>query len=309
VRRAPVAGAHGGCGDRAVSDSQTLEVEAPAKINLFLRVLGRRPDGFHSLETVVLPVSLADRLRIHAYSDPTGFRTLSLELAVSGDPALTAGVPVDQTNLCLRAATALAERVGARGFAEIKLDKRVPNAAGMGGGSADAAAVLRALNDLWGCGLSTGELTAVAASVGSDVPALIAGGPGLARGRGDVVQPVALPSFRWAVLPLELVVATPDAFAWWDQDGAVTGPDPGEVLRTAAAGDPKALAPLVFNDLQGPVERRHPEVADARDAMLRGGALAALVTGSGPTVAGLFEEGAPIDVPGAIEVRSAGSAV
>ncbi len=139
-------------------ESNTVELQARAKLNPFLRVLGRRDDGYHELETLILPVSLADGVRVHAYADPSMFRTLSLSLDVTGEPHLTRGVPVDETNLAMRAAAALAEAVGPRGFAEIMLEKRIPHAAGLGGGSADAAAVLRALDGLWGAALDVGEL-------------------------------------------------------------------------------------------------------------------------------------------------------
>ena len=105
-----------------------LTVQAPAKINLFLRVLRRRRDGYHDLESLLVPISLTDRLVVHAESDPTGFRTLSLSLDLTGDPAMTRGVPVGESNLVLRAARLLAERAGVRGFADIDLEKRIPAA-------------------------------------------------------------------------------------------------------------------------------------------------------------------------------------
>ena len=290
-----------------MSPERTVEVGAPAKINLFLRVLGRRPDGFHDLETLILPISLQDRIRIHAHAD-TSARTLSLELTLRGDPDLVHGIPADETNLALRAATALAERCGVRGFAEIEVDKRVPHAAGLGGGSADAAAVLRALDRLWGCALSPGELAALGAEVGSDVPALLADGPVTVGGRGERVEPAAVAAFRWALITPPAHVSTRDAFGWWDDDDGRPGPDPAAVTAAAASGDAGALAPLLFNDLQASVSARQPQVEAARRALLDAGALAAVMSGSGPAVAGLFEDDAPIDVPGAIEVRSAGRA-
>jgi 4-diphosphocytidyl-2-C-methyl-D-erythritol kinase len=288
-----------------VSADRTVEVGAPAKINLFLRVLGRRPDGYHDLETLILPVTLADRLRLHAHADPS-YRTLSLELSLRGDPELIRGIPVDETNLALRAAEALARRCGVRGFAEIELEKLVPHAAGLGGGSADAAAVLRALDALWGCGLSAGDLMELGAEVGSDVPALLADGPVAVTGRGERVEPASVASYRWALLTPPVWVSTAQAFRWWDEDGPPHGPDPTELVEAAASGDPRAVAPLLFNDLQSPVAARHPEIDRARRAFLGAGALAAVMSGSGPTVAGLFDDGATIDVAGAVEVRSAG---
>ena len=277
------------------SAPRTVEVEAPAKVNLFLRVLGRRPDGYHDLETLVVPLKLADRVRVHARADRTASRTLSVSLEVTGEPELTRGVPVDETNLAVRAAHALARAAGVRGFAELAIDKRVPNAAGLGGGSADAAAVLRALNDLWGCGMGPEELSAVAAAVGSDVPALLAAAPALARGRGEVVEPANAAPRSWLLVTFSFGISTAEAFGWWDEDGAVTGPDPGPALAAAAAGDAAALGPLLANDLEAPVLRRRPVIAEARERLLAGGCAGAVLCGSGASMAGLLPPDAAFD--------------
>lgn len=274
--------------ERDPAAGHTREEWAPAKVNLFLRVLARRDDGYHDLETLVVPISMADRLRVHAVADRTAFRTLSLSLAVEGPAALTAGVPVDDANLVVRAARALAARRDVRGFAEFVLTKGVPNAAGLGGGSADAAAALRTLNALWACGLGADELTAVAAEVGSDVPALVGPGAALAAGRGERVTPVELPSFGWVVITFPFGVATADAFAWWDEDGAPTGPEPSAVIAAARAGDPAALGPQLFNDLEAPVVRRHPEIAEAAERLVAAGAVGTVLCGSGASLAGLL---------------------
>jgi 4-diphosphocytidyl-2-C-methyl-D-erythritol kinase len=273
----------------------TIETAAPAKVNLFLRVLGRRADGYHDLESLVVPISLADRLRVHAFAG-SSFRTLSLSLDVSGDPALTSRVPIDETNLVLRAARALAEVGDVRGFAEFVLDKRVPVAGGLGGGSADAAAALCALNDLWSLGFTRERLQEVAATVGSDVPALVAGGPTLMRGRGERVAPAAVASLVLAVVPFSFGVSTADAFAWWDEDGGRTGPDPAAALAGLAPGGTPgsaagALTSVLHNDLEESVVRRHAAVGEVRDRLLEGGAAAALMTGSGPTVVAVLPAG------------------
>lgn len=289
---------------RRTAGPGTVIARPRAKINVFLRVLGRRPDGFHDLESLVVPVSLTDRLQIHAFADPGQFRTLSLSLDLGGDPALVAGVPRDESNLVLRAAAALAERVGARGFAELTLEKRIPSAAGLGGGSADAAATLIALNDLWGCALSPAGLSEVGASVGSDVPALLSGGPAVIRGRGERVQPVLAPSQRWVLCTFPFEVRTADAFRWWDEDSSPTGPGPRPVIDAAARGDPHDLGRKMFNDLEAPVTRRHPAIAEAKERLLAAGAVGAVMCGSGPTVAALIPGGADVPVPGVIEVLS-----
>jgi 4-diphosphocytidyl-2-C-methyl-D-erythritol kinase len=277
--------------------SERLEgVRAPAKINLFLRVLGRRSDGYHDLETVILPIGLADQLHIHAVADPT-FRTLSLSLAVEGRPELTRGVPADESNLVLRAAKALADRAGIRGFADITLEKLVPSGAGLGGGSSDAAATLRTLNRLWDCGLGDDDLREVASEVGSDVPPLVGEGPAMARGRGERIEAANVPPLRWLLATFDFEISTRDAFEWWDEDGAVSGPDPTRVVAAAArARDPddpagrSALGALLFNDLEGPAVRRHPVIGAALDVLRDGGATTAILSGSGPSVVGLFAE-------------------
>jgi 4-diphosphocytidyl-2-C-methyl-D-erythritol kinase len=280
--------------DPAALPAHTVIVSAPAKVNPLLRVLGRRNDGYHDLETIVLPIDLADRLQIHAYADES-FRTLSLSLDVTGDPGLAARVPVDETNLALRAARALAEEGGVRGFAEIVLEKRVPVAAGLGGGSADAAAVLRALNELWELGRADHELRALGASVGSDVPALLAGGPCIARGRGERVERVAGARLDLVVVGFSFGVSTADAFRWWDEDGAVAGPDPEAALSALArlaggAEDAEAVKTAFTNDLEAPVARRHEAIRDARERLAAAG-VPAFMSGSGPTVVGVLPSG------------------
>lgn len=250
---------------------------APAKLNLFLRVLGRRDDGYHEIETLVLPLTLADGVEA-AVAD-------GLSAAAAGPHA--SGVPIGEENLVVRAARALAGACGVEPRARLLVAKNVPVAAGLGGGSADAAAALRALNDLWTCGLGVEELAEVAAGVGSDVPALVQGRPVLARGRGEVVVPFDLPRLWWVVVPREGVRAA-DAYARWDEEGS-TGPDTEGLLAAASAGDLEGIAAGVFNDLDtGAV----PEVEEAKRSLLDAGAAAALMCGSGPSVAGLCRDGA-----------------
>jgi 4-diphosphocytidyl-2-C-methyl-D-erythritol kinase len=271
------------------AEPDTRIVAAPAKINPFLRVLGRRGDGYHELETLILPVSLADEVRVHAYADPSMFRTLSFRLDVIGEPALTRGVPVDESNLALRAAAALAGAAGSRGFADIVIDKRVPAAAGLGGGSSDAAAALLALNVLWGAALSREELGEVGASVGSDVPALLYQEPVVARGRGERLEPAAIGvRLDWLLVTFPFGVRTKDAFGWWDHEGGTTGPDPSALLAALADGDAAAAGPLLFNDLEAPVFAHHPDLGDVKEELLRAGLAGAVMCGSGASLAGLI---------------------
>jgi 4-diphosphocytidyl-2-C-methyl-D-erythritol kinase len=214
--------------------------------------------------------------------------TLTLAGGGAGD------APAGDDNLALRAARALAEATGCSEGAGIALEKRIPVAAGMGGGSADAAATLRALNELWGSGLDETRLAEIGARVGSDVPALVGGGAVFVSGRGEHVVRLDLPRSWWAIHPFPLAVRTPDAFVWWDADPN-TGPDPGSTVAAAEAGNRELLGATLFNDLEGPVRARHPEIGDAIAAFEAAGALGVVMTGSGPTVAALAWDEAGAD--------------
>jgi len=274
----------------AADRREGVVVRAAAKVNLFLRVTGARPDGFHDIETLIVPLSLADRIGIRAGRSETD-EHLSLE--VEGDPGLTSEVPTGEENLILRAARALRDATGVRGFAEFSLSKAIPTGAGLGGGSADAAAALRALNLAWGCGLDESRLSELAAGVGSDVPALMAGGPIVARGRGERVEAVRIPGLSWALATLPFGVSTADAYRWWDEDGAGSGPDPAGLVaalsRLADEGAPdETLRDLVYNDLEAPVVRRRPLIAEVKDLLLSAGSLAVVMCGSGSSVAAIL---------------------
>ncbi len=250
---------------------------AHAKINVFLRVLGARDDGYHDLESLVLPTSLHDVVTVQDAD--------SWSATVEGERA--GELPDREANLALTAAKALAGALGRpEAGARIRIDKRIPVAAGLGGGSADAAATLRSLLALWELELDDARLHEVAASVGSDVPALLADRPVFVRGRGERIQPVHAQATTWVIRPFDVHVRTPDAFAWWD-DGGGTGPDPGALLAAAETGNLELLGSALFNDLQAPVSAHHPQIAETIDAFLEAGALGAVMTGSGPTVVAL----------------------
>jgi 4-diphosphocytidyl-2-C-methyl-D-erythritol kinase len=260
--------------------SSSVTMSAPAKLNLYLRVLGARDDGYHELESLILPLSLAD--------DVTVTEAERLDVVVDAEIELSEGLDAGGMNLSLVAALAMAEACEgpARG-AEIRIVKRIPVAAGLGGGSADAAATMLALNELWGCGLGRPDLMAIGERIGSDVPALLAGGPVVVRGRGEQVASVHVVTTWWAVKPFGFPTRSPDAYRWWDEDGGAVGPDPGALVAAAESGDAEMLGHTLFNDLEAPVARRHPEVADVRRAFLDAGALGAVMSGSGPTVLAL----------------------
>jgi len=249
---------------------------AHAKLNVFLRVLGLRSDGFHDVETVLLPLDLHDLLTVEPadafFIEVTGER--AGHLADLGGESLLA-----------RAAAAFAAALGiAAPAVRVRLDKRIPVAAGMGGGSADAAALLRALGRLHG--IDPGRLLEIATQIGSDVPGLMSAEATYASGRGERIAPVIVPSTTWVVRPFPFAVATPDAYRWWDEEGA-TGPDAGALIAALETGNDELLGSAIYDDLQPPVVARHPEVGATIDAFVEAGALGAIMTGSGPTVVAL----------------------
>ena len=262
----------------------TVRREARAKINVFLRVLGRRPDGYHDLESLVVPISLADTVTVRAST------RVSVAMEAAGTMEFEPIEP--RRNLALRAAE---EWIRARGepgeAAEVHVEKRIPVAAGMGGGSADAAAVLLAMNEVWGSPMSHEDLLALGARLGSDVPALLAEGPVVMRGRGEIVEPAEVATTWWVLVPQPFPVSTTDAYRWWDEDEGATGPDPGPALEAMASGSLSLDGSLVFNDLEGAVTRRHPEIGQAKEALIEAGVIAAVMCGSGPSVAGFLPNG------------------
>jgi 4-diphosphocytidyl-2-C-methyl-D-erythritol kinase len=284
--------------------SEPIVRRAYGKINVFLRVLGRREDGYHDIETVILPVSLYDTVRVDSAS--------GLTIELEGDPSLVA--PLREAdpdgNLALVAARTLAEEAGIDTGAVgalIQVEKRIPVAGGKAGGSADAAAVLIALNELWACGFDEARLSEIGVRVGSDVPAMLAGVPVMVKGRGDVLSSVYVTPTPWIVKSLDFQISASDAYAWWDEGGARSGPDGGVVLASLETGATGSLGASIFNDLESGIVARHPEVGEVRDALLAAGAEAAFVTGSGPTVVALAPHVIHADkiadqVPGSIVV-------
>lgn len=262
---------------------EVVREPASAKLNPFLRVLRRRRDGYHEIESLVQPITLADG--VEARPGPEGVR-----LQVAGP--LAEQVPTGSENLAVRAAEVALQRLRPveRGVS-LLLVKRIPVAAGLGGGSSDAAATIRALVRLWGLEVPSERLLSIAAEVGSDVPALLRGGPVFARGRGERVEPVDAGRTWWILLTQPFGVSAADAYSWWDVDGGPTGPEPDALLGALRAGDPAEAGGLLFNDLEPIVAARHPEIRVARERLVGAGALGVVMCGSGPTVAGLARDG------------------
>jgi 4-diphosphocytidyl-2-C-methyl-D-erythritol kinase len=266
---------------------------APAKVNVHLAVGPLRSDGFHELRTVYLAVSLFDTVTVRPGD--------GLSLSVTGEGTTGSGadaVPTDRRNLVWRAAELLAEHAGVPADAAITIDKSIPAAAGLAGGSADAAAALVALDALWGTHATRGELTALAARLGSDVPFSLLGGVALGSGRGEQLSPVlARRRWDWVLGIAGEGLSTPAVYAELDRlraagrvpDGEeLSAPDP--VIAALRSGPVPALAAALGNDLQPPALSLRPDLRRALRAASSAGAAGALVSGSGPTVAALAED-------------------
>jgi 4-diphosphocytidyl-2-C-methyl-D-erythritol kinase len=268
--------------------SGPVRVRVPAKINLHLAVGGVRPDGYHELTTVYHAVSLFDEVSAR--------RGDQLTLTMEGEG--TGILPLDDSNLVLRAARALATATGVPAHARLHLRKQIPLAAGLAGGSADAAATLVACDGLWGTGLSRDELALLAAEIGSDVPFLVYGGTALGTGRGEAVSPVLARSttWHWVLALADDGLSTPSVYAELDRLRSDDGQEPAlgppeELLAALRQRDPVVLAAALGNDMQVAAQSLRPSLAGTLAAGHKAGALAGLVSGSGPTCVFLAADG------------------
>lgn len=280
-----------------------IELRANAKINLFLRVLERRADGFHEIEGVFQSVSLADDLKIE--SNNSGKIELSMRYADG-----RSGIPIpSEENTVYRAAIDLVARRRTDAGLSISLVKRIPSGAGLGGGSSDAAATLLALNEMWGLGLTPNELQVMGAELGSDVPYCLSGGAMLVTGRGEGLAPLStVPEKLWLVLGISdepLLTATVyrhhDSFSRRENGGY--GPDLAHgtvqnvnqnrteaMIDALAVGDTERIAATLHNDLEPAAFDLRPELPEKKQAMVGAGALGALMSGSGPTIFGVCRD-------------------
>ena len=259
----------------------TITIRAHAKINLDLRVLGPRLDGYHELRTVYQTIALHDVIECVPREGP---------LAIECDAA---GVPLDGSNLVWRAADALWRALRRRTPVRdvlIRLQKNIPLQAGLGGGSADAAAALMALSRLWKVPVRPAQLTDVAATLGADVPFFLAGGTALGLGRGDEVYPLADLPRHWIVLLVPgFGVSTADAYNWYDSERDLSRGSGSREPQHVPGPWPSRAAQMI-NDLEPAIARHHPEIDHMRTALRRAGALAAAMSGSGSAVFGLFQK-------------------
>ncbi|MDQ0795893.1 4-(cytidine 5'-diphospho)-2-C-methyl-D-erythritol kinase [Streptomyces sp. B1I3] len=265
--------------------THSVTVRVPAKVNVQLAVGAPRPDGFHDLANVFLAVGMYDEVTVTPAD--------ALRVTCSGPDA--ASVPLDGTNLAARAATALAARYGIAPDVHLHIDKDIPVAGGMAGGSADGAAALLACDALWNTGASREELLAICAELGSDVPFSLIGGAALGVGRGERLSPVDVGgTFHWVFAVADGGLSTPAVYGEFDRLTAGTEvPQPAAsagLLSALRTGDTAALADTLSNDLQAAALSLRPSLADTLAAGTAAGALAALVSGSGPTTAFLVSD-------------------
>ncbi|HTX95795.1 MAG TPA: 4-(cytidine 5'-diphospho)-2-C-methyl-D-erythritol kinase [Mycobacterium sp.] len=278
----------------------SVTVRVPGKVNLYLAVGDRRADGYHELTTIFQAVSLLDEVTVRNAD------VLSLELVGEGADKL----PTDERNLAWQAAELMAEHVGRAPDVSIMIDKSIPVAGGMAGGSADAAAVLVAMNSLWELNVPRRDLRMLAARLGSDVPFALHGGTALGTGRGQELATVlSRNTFHWVLAFADGELLTPAVFTELDRlrdagDPPVL-PGPGPVLAALAAGDAEQLASLLGNELQAAAVSLNPRLRRTLRAGVQAGALAGIVSGSGPTCAFLCASAAAaVDV--GTEVSGAG---
>lgn len=258
----------------------TARVEAQGKINLFLRVVSREPSGYHQLETLFQRIALAD--------------SVSVSTAVSGRSLDCSGADVGpaEKNLAWRAATAFADATGGPQNFRIEIEKRIPVGGGLGGGSADAAAVLRALNALAEKPLDEFALAAVAFELGSDVPYLLSTHAlALGAGRGEKLFPLqALPERQVILAVPPFGVSSADAFGWFAEQKSSGHSGTRATLPMGRTLEWRTIAALAANDLEGVVTAHHPEIGTLRDSLKQRGAILAQMSGSGSTVFGVFEK-------------------
>ncbi|MDA8440810.1 MAG: 4-(cytidine 5'-diphospho)-2-C-methyl-D-erythritol kinase [Peptococcaceae bacterium] len=257
---------------------RTLTELAHAKINLTLDVLYRRTDGYHEVEMVMQSIELADRVSLAKTSQ-------GITLQVSSNE-----IPTDKNNLAWQAAQLMFDKLGLDGGLAIDLEKNIPVAAGLAGGSADAAAVIRGINRLWQLELSLTELLEFGALIGSDIPFCIQEGTALATGRGELLTKLTSCPEMWLVLVKPKVgVATGTVYGSFEVENVTTRPDTSAMLKAIAEGNEAAIVNNMYNVLESTTVNLVPEIEAIRQQLVRAGALKAVMSGSGPTVFGVTQ--------------------
>ncbi len=260
-----------------------LYVKAPAKINLTLDVLYKRPDNFHEVEMVMTTVDLADRISLESRED-------GVIQIISTDNF----VPNDHRNFAYQAARLIKDTYGIKQGVSITIEKEIPIAAGLAGGSSDAAATLKGLNELWNLGLSIDELAELGAKIGSDVSFCVYGGTALATGRGEKIKEIPAPPNCWVVLAKPKIgVSTAEVYGGLKVEG-LEHPNTKQMIQAIETKDYELLCSSLGNVLETVTFKLHPEVIMLKEQMKRFGADATLMSGSGPTVFGLVDSEARV---------------
>lgn len=255
-----------------------LVIKAPAKINLSLDVLYKRADGYHEVEMVMTTIDLADRVELKLLEDD--------RIAIHSHNRF---VPDDQRNLAYQAAKLLKERYNVKQGVQIAIEKNIPVAAGLAGGSSDAAATLRGLNKLWNLGLTLEELAEIGSEIGSDVSFCVFGGTALATGRGERIEPLPAPPTCWVVLAKPFIgVSTADVYRRLNVN-EIVHPNTSEMIKAIENESFEEVCQNVGNVLEDVTLKLYPEVAQIKEQMIRFGADAVLMSGSGPTVFALVQ--------------------
>ncbi len=257
-----------------------IRLKARGKINLTLDVLSRREDGYHEVAMVLQQIKLADEININIGKEGSTVRINS------DNPR----IPKGETNIAFRAARLMQKKYGINRTIDIYIEKNIPIAAGLGGGSTDAAAVIYGLNRLLRLNLGSEDMMALGTSLGADVPFCIMGGTALGRGIGDILTPIDCNvKLDFLLVKPDFTISTPWAYQNFSPKGIRERPDNGNMVKALERGDKKGIALGMINVLEGVSALKHPAILDIKDRMLRAGALGAVMTGSGPTVIGLFE--------------------
>lgn len=255
--------------------SSPHRIKAPAKLNLRLKITGRRPDGYHELVSIMVPIDFVDLLEVRV------FRERGIELSCEGFR-----VPTDEKNLVYQAALAFFSRTGIQGGVSIKLSKNIPVAAGLGGGSSDAAATLLSLNKIWSQPLGLSALHELAVQLGADVPFFLHSEPSLATGIGDVLEPLKeWPKFWYVIITPPVQVST--SWVYGNLKLELTRGEYDYIVKFLR-NDPIAVSAILENDLEEVTSAKFPVIDTIKKCLMNVGAEGALMTGSGPSVFGIF---------------------
>ena len=258
-----------------------LTLSANAKVNLTLDILAKRQDGYHEVELVLQSIALADTIELATFD-----RGVKFELIAEAVGAET--LPTDHENLAVKAADLMLNQFNIPSGLFIRLTKKIPIAAGLAGGSTDAAAVIRGINQLFKLHLSTEQMCEIAAQIGSDVPFCIVGGTCLAYGRGELLtRLVDLPTIPIVLLKPRGVISTAWAYATYDSNKSDEHPNTAEICEAINLSDTGAVCELLFNVLEGVAAKKYPAITMFKEKLLEAGAVAAMVSGSGPSLFGV----------------------